>query len=126
MVSRQKVVLEDGVADGDEDGAADGLGGDDGGGADGYLFERKGGLHGGKALLDCHADASGREEFIANPHCSACCGLKGSDEAAADRPNSRSENGGGCEEAVFGNEDAGEHAEEGVGGHVGNHVDAGG
>ena len=125
VVLVEEVVLQQRVADGDKNAAAEGLRRDDGGGADGHVFERQRGLHRGEALLDREAEAGGGEDLVADPGGGAGGDVEGGDEAAADGGDGVAEDGGGRVLAVLADEDAREEGEEGVGEHVGDHVDAG-
>ena len=79
-----ELVGEDVLADGDEEGAAEGLAEHHGGGADGDVFGRENGLHRDEDLLHAEAHAGAEEELVTDPLCGVGVGFEGGEEAGAD------------------------------------------
>ena len=89
--AREQAVLEEGLGDGDEEGAAEGLEEGDAGRGDGDVDQRQHGLHRDDAALEADADAQAGEDLVAEPLRQRGGEGEGGDQAGADAEEDHAE-----------------------------------
>ena len=118
-------VLEDGLGDGDEERAAEGLEEHDAGRADGDVIERETGLDGEERDLEHESDAGAGEDLVPEPLGERGGGGEGGEEPGADGEEDGAGEGKGDVLADDGDETARDHGEQDAGEEEREDVDAG-